>query len=193
MTESDIWSQIISSLSCFTCPCSFLKPTPSCGLWIPYPLHQQRPCPWIVLFLLCHQCLLCWICNQHRNVLENVTASSGKSKVTNDFQVAKSTAFFFFPISISIYFPSSYVIIILTFFTWKKIALQCCVGFCQTTQISHDDTYIPSFVKPPHLPSTHRSRSSQSTRMSSLLNPLFNSQASCPVLSSLWNVCHPVK
>ena len=96
MTESDIWSQIISSLSCFTCPCSFLKPTPSCGLWIPYPLHQQRPCPWIVLFLLCHQCLLCWICNQHRNVLENVTASSGKSKVTNDFQVAKSTAFFFF-------------------------------------------------------------------------------------------------
>ena len=32
------------------------------------------------------------------------------------------------------------------FFNWRKIALQCCVGFCHTMQISHNYTYIPSLL-----------------------------------------------
>ena len=33
------------------------------------------------------------------------------------------------------------------FFNWRKIALQCCVGFCRTTaQISHNYTHIPSLL-----------------------------------------------
>ena len=33
------------------------------------------------------------------------------------------------------------------FFNWRKIALWCCVGFCQITgQMSHKDTCIPSLL-----------------------------------------------
>ena len=39
------------------------------------------------------------------------------------------------------------------FFNWRKIALQCCVGFCHmTVQISHNYTYIPSLLSLPPLP-----------------------------------------
>ena len=47
--------------------------------------------------------------------------------------------------------------------------LQCCVGFCYTTmQISHNYTYISSFLSLPPLNPSHPSRSSQSTRLDSL-------------------------
>ena len=36
---------------------------------------------------------------------------------------------------------------------WRKIALQCCVGFCHmTVQISHNYTYIPSLLSLPPVP-----------------------------------------
>ena len=38
------------------------------------------------------------------------------------------------------------------FFNWRKVALQCCVGFCHTTmQISHNYTYIHSLLSLPPL------------------------------------------
>ena len=50
------------------------------------------------------------------------------------------------------------------FFNWWKNGLQCCVGFCNTTQISHNYIYIyPLPLKPPPLPVSHPSGSSQST------------------------------
>ena len=43
-------------------------------------------------------------------------------------------------------------------FNWRKIALQCCVGFCHmTTRVSHNYTYIPSLWSLPPLPSAHSS------------------------------------
>ena len=54
-------------------------------------------------------------------------------------------------------------------FNWRKIALQCCVGFCLTTMwISHNYTYIPFVLNLLPCPSSHLSESSQSTRLSSL-------------------------
>ena len=55
------------------------------------------------------------------------------------------------------------------FFNWRKIALQCCVGFCRlTTWISHNYTYVLSFLSLlPLLPSLS-SRLSQGTRLGSL-------------------------
>ena len=58
---------------------------------------------------------------------------------------------------------------VLLFFNWRKITLQCCVGFCYTTtQISHNYTYITSLLSLPPLPPSHPSRSSQSTQLGSL-------------------------
>ena len=39
-------------------------------------------------------------------------------------------------------------------FSWRIVALQCCVGFCQTaTSISHKYAYIPSLSSiPPAIP-----------------------------------------
>ena len=57
------------------------------------------------------------------------------------------------------------------FFNWRKIALQCCVGFCRTTsQISRYYTHLPSFSSLPPFP-PNPSGSSQS-------------QAGLPVLHS---------
>ena len=55
------------------------------------------------------------------------------------------------------YFLASYFLICsyklcLKKFKWRKIALQCCVGFCHTTtQISHIYICIPLPVEPPSL------------------------------------------
>ena len=55
------------------------------------------------------------------------------------------------------------------FFNWRKIALQCCIGFCWTImQISYNYTYIPSLLSLPALPRSHSSWSSQSTSLGSL-------------------------
>ena len=48
------------------------------------------------------------------------------------------------------------------------IFLQCCVGLCHTTWISHNHTYIPSLLSLPPIPSSYLSRSSQSARLGSL-------------------------
>ena len=46
------------------------------------------------------------------------------------------------------------------FFNWRKIALQCCVGFCHTTrQFSHNYTFITSLLSLPALPPPLPSRS----------------------------------
>ena len=38
-------------------------------------------------------------------------------------------------------------------FSWRKIAVQCCVGICQTTtQLSYNCTYIPTLFNLPSLP-----------------------------------------
>ena len=53
-------------------------------------------------------------------------------------------------------------------FDWRIIVLQYCVGFCHTTIIRYKYTYIPFLGSLPPRPSSHSSRSSQSTRLSSL-------------------------
>ena len=61
--------------------------------------------------------------------------------------------------------PLQYSDFLNLFFNWRKISLQCCLGFCCTTaQISHNNTYMSwaSSCSP-----SHPSRSSQSTRLGS--------------------------
>ena len=67
-------------------------------------------------------------------------------------------------------------------FNWRKIALQCCVGFCLTTMwISHNYTYILFILNLLPFPSSLLSKSSQSTRLSSLCYTATSHQ-----LSVLW-------
>ena len=55
------------------------------------------------------------------------------------------------------------------FFNWRKIALQCYVGFCHTTmQFSHTITHVTSLLSLPPLPQPHPFKSSQSARLGSL-------------------------
>ena len=55
------------------------------------------------------------------------------------------------------------------FFNWRKIALQCFIGFCHTTAwTSHNYSYIPSLRSFPPLSISHPSRLSWSVRLGSL-------------------------
>ena len=70
-------------------------------------------------------------------------------------------------------------------FSWRKIALQCCVDFCHTTAwISHKYTYILSPPEPSsHHPLSLSSRSSQSPGLDSL----------CYIATSHWlSILHVV-
>ena len=40
----------------------------------------------------------------------------------------------------------------LKFINWRIIALQCCAGFCHTTWISHNYTYVSPLEPPSHHP-----------------------------------------
>ena len=56
------------------------------------------------------------------------------------------------------FFPQVESLLIYSFFNWRKIALQCCDGFCHTTmQISHNYTYIASLPSPYSIPLDHQS------------------------------------
>ena len=49
-------------------------------------------------------------------------------------------------------------LLIYSFFNWRKIALQCCDGFCHITmRISHNCTYIASLPSPYSIPLDHQS------------------------------------
>ena len=66
-------------------------------------------------------------------------------------------------------------------FNWKVIALQCCVGFCHTTTWIRCIKYILSLLNfASTSPSSHSSRSSQSTRLRSRV--LQQLPTSCPLL-----------
>ena len=68
------------------------------------------------------------------------------------------------------------------FLNWRIIALQCCVGFCHIALwISQKYTCVPSLLNP----SSHPSRLSQSTRLSSLCYT-----ATSPKLSTLQMVTY---
>ena len=68
---------------------------------------------------------------------------------------------------LSLSLPSSHFFNLI--FNCRKIALQCCVGFCHTTAwISHNYTHVPQLLHLPPLPPSHRSRSSQSIKLGSL-------------------------
>ena len=78
------------------------------------------------------------------------------------------------------------------FFNWGTVALQCCVCFCcPSTWISYVHTYSRSLLGlPPSLPSSHPSRSSQSTRLSSLWDTALNfSSALHGSLTNQWKTC----
>ena len=86
------------------------------------------------------------------------------------------------------------------FFNWRKIALQCCVGFCHTTQynaaqplllVYHFRLSLPLFL------ASHPPRSSQSPRLGSLLYAATSHQLSLlyTVMYVNWtelNVCMPM-
>ena len=57
------------------------------------------------------------------------------------------------------------LLIRILFFNWMKTALRCCVGFCHTTIIIHNDIYNLFFFSLPPLPPSHPSRLSQSARL----------------------------
>ena len=75
-------------------------------------------------------------------------------------------------------------ILFLKFFNWRIIALQCCVGFCHTTWISHGHTCIPHPEPSSHLPP----------------HPISQSHPSAPALSTLphtsnldwWSASHMI-
>ena len=74
------------------------------------------------------------------------------------------------------------------FFNWRKIALQCCVGFCHTTTwISHNYTDITSLLSLPPLLPSHPTRSSQSSRLGSLCYIVTSHQLS--VLHRIAYIC----
>ena len=113
--------------------------------------HQVLVIIIIITFIIC------------KNILDNWSMVS--------FLLFPTIIFFFFPLSIQLVFPKSRIRILIQwwkvfllkihitfdflnlFFNQGKIALQCCVCFCPTIiQISHNYTYINSFLSLPILP-----------------------------------------
>ena len=74
------------------------------------------------------------------------------------------------------------------FFNWRKIAFQCCVGFCRRAmRISYNYTYITSvFSLPPLFPS-YCPGSSQNTRLGSLCYTATSYQVS--IIHMVVSVC----
>ena len=148
----------------FESPCSKVMEIPSCpGPGYPCRVYSGLPSTFVIwisffLFPLWHSWSGIGSRSSLQTSLEKVKGvmHSSLGSWTPDFNIRTR-----FSLSLSLFF----------FFNWRKIALQCCVGFCRTTsQISRYYTHLPSFSSLPPFP-PNPSGSSQS-------------QAGLPVLHS---------
>ena len=79
--------------------------------------------------------------------------TKGQAQVSNSFHFSlfnKIGKFFLLSLTLHLHFT-----LLNLFFNWRKIALQCCNGFCHTTQINHHFASITSLLSLPLLPTSH--------------------------------------